>query len=266
MINGTLFRREMHASIKLLLIFGAILTMYVACMISLYDPVTVEMLDGFSEAMPELMAAVGMTPGAANLLGFLISYLYGFILLVFPMVFCILRGNGLIARYVDSGAMVYLIAAPVKRRTVAMTQTAVLLCGIFLLIAYTTVLEAVLSQMLFPGELPIWDLLRLNAGLLVLQSAIGGICFFASCLFSEVKYSALLGAGLPALMYLFQMAANVGDGVKVLRYATVFTLFDPSGLAAMEHAAFGKVMALLLLALILYPAGIAVFSRKDLHI
>lgn len=46
MINGTLFRRELNASVKLLVIFGAILTMYVACMVGLYDPATVEMLDG----------------------------------------------------------------------------------------------------------------------------------------------------------------------------------------------------------------------------
>lgn len=266
MINGTLFRREMQGSVKLLLIFGAILTMYVACMVALYDPATVEMLDGFSKAMPGLMAAVGMTPGASNLMGFLISYLYGFILLVFPMVFCIIRGNGLIARYVDSGTMVYLVAAPVKRRTVALTQMAVLLCGIFLLISYTTVLEAALSQMLFPGELPLIELLRLNTGLLVLHITIGGICFFASCLFSEVKYSALLGAGLPSLMYLFQMAANVGEGARGLRYATLFTLFDPNGLAAAAQGALGKLAALLLISLLLYPAGIAVFSRKDLHI
>ena len=93
MINGALFRREMKISVKLLLIFGAIMTLYVTCIIWMYEPETVEMLDSFTKAMPELMAAVGMTPGAADLLGFMISYLYGFILLVFPMVFCILRGK-----------------------------------------------------------------------------------------------------------------------------------------------------------------------------
>lgn len=82
MINWALFRREMKASVKLLIIFGAIMTMYVSCIIGLYDPATMEMLDSFTEAMPEIMAAVGMTPGATNLLGFMISYLYGFILLV----------------------------------------------------------------------------------------------------------------------------------------------------------------------------------------
>ena len=52
-----------------------------------------------------------MTAGAADLLGFMISYLYGFILLVFPMVFCILRANGLVAKYVDRGSMACLLAA-----------------------------------------------------------------------------------------------------------------------------------------------------------
>ena len=266
MCNRALFRRELRNGVKLLLIFAAILTLYVACIVTLYDPATVEMLDGFSRAMPELMAAVGMTGGSADLLGFLVSYLYGFILLVFPMVFSILRGNGLIARYVDSGAMVYLLAAPVKRRTVAVTQMAVLLWEVFLLLAYTTALEAVLAQVLFPGALPLPALLTLNLGLWALHMAIAGICFFASCLCHEAKHSALLGAGLPALMYLFQMAANVGDGVKALRYASLFTLFDPSGLAAGDSAALGKAAALLLAAAILYPAGVAVFSRKDLSI
>lgn len=96
MINWTLFQRECKAGWKLLVIFAAVLTMYVICIISLYDPATMAMLDGFTEAMPELMAAVGMKAGAANLLGFMISYLYGFILLVFPMVFSILRSSALV--------------------------------------------------------------------------------------------------------------------------------------------------------------------------
>ena len=105
MLNMTLYRREMKGSLKLLLIFAAIITMYVTIIISMYDPKMMETLDSFYEIMPELMAAVGMSTGAASLAGFLISYLYGFILLVFPMAFCILRGNGLIAKYTDTGSM-----------------------------------------------------------------------------------------------------------------------------------------------------------------
>ena len=60
MINIALYKREMKGSIKLLVIFGAVITMYVAIIISLYDPEVMKSLDSFAKMMPELMAAVGM--------------------------------------------------------------------------------------------------------------------------------------------------------------------------------------------------------------
>lgn len=106
MMNLTLYRREMKGSIRLLLIFGAVMTLYISIIISMYDPEMMKTLDNFAEVMPDLMASVGMKAHASNLLGFMVSYLYGFILLIFPMVFSILRGNALIARYVDKGSAV----------------------------------------------------------------------------------------------------------------------------------------------------------------
>ena len=144
-----------------------------------------------------------MAAGATNLIGFIISYLYGFILRIFPMVFSILRGNALVAKYVDRGSMVSLVAAPVKRRTIAMTQMSVLVSGILLLVIYATGLELLIAQNSFPGELAVSELLKLNAALLCLQLFIGSICFLASCVFSDTKYSIAFGAGIPALMYVF---------------------------------------------------------------
>ena len=79
MINKTLYLREMKKSLKMLLIFAMILTMYVAIIISMYDPKLMATLDKFVEVMPQIMAAVGMSAGATSLMGFMISYLYGFI-------------------------------------------------------------------------------------------------------------------------------------------------------------------------------------------
>lgn len=124
--------------------------MYVTIIISMYDPELMATLDGFVELMPELMAAVGMDSGANNLLEFMISYLYGFILLIFPMVFAILRGNGLVAKYVDEGSMAALIAAPVRRTTVALTQAAVLVSGTVILLGYATAVELVSVAAMVP--------------------------------------------------------------------------------------------------------------------
>lgn len=264
MINGTLYLREMKKSVMMLLIFAAVITLYVTVIIGMYDPEMMKMLDGIAEMMPELMAAVGMTTGATNLLGFMVSYLYGFILLIFPMVFCILRGNGLIASYTDSGAMAVLTAAPIKRRTIVCTQLAVLLSGVCILVAYATGLELVVAQSQFPGELVVADLLRLNAGLLFLHLFIAGICFFCSCLFSETKYSIAFGAGVPALMYVLQMLSNVGEQGEFAKYFTFFTLFDASGIAANEPGSFTGAAVLLAGAAVLYVLGSVIFCKKDL--
>ena len=266
MLNMALYKREMKGSIKLLVIFGAVITMYVSIIIGMYDPELMKTLDGFVEAMPEFMASVGMKAHAATLLGFMVSYLYGFILLIFPMLFCILRGNALIAKYVDKGSMALLTAAPVKRRTIAFTQMKVLISGIVLLILYSTGLELVCAGSGFPGELDVTALLMLNGGLLCLHLFIGSICFLSSCVFSDTKYSVAFGAGIPALMYVLQMLANAGEKADVIRYFTFFTFFDANGIAANEGSAVIGTLALLLCAIALYTTGITVFCRKDLHI
>lgn len=266
MINMALYKREMKGSIKLLVIFGAVITMYVAIIIGMYDPEMMKTLESFEKMMPELMAAVGMNTGTASLLGFMISYLYGFILLIFPMVFCILRGNALIAKYVDKGSMVSLAAAPIKRRTIALTQMTVLISGIMLLIFYSTIVELICTESGFPGELDATELLMLNGGLLCLHLFIGAICFLSSCIFSDTKYSVAFGAGIPAFMYVLQMLANVGANAENAKYFTFFTLFDPDNIIAGESSALAAAFMLFAGAVVLYILGIVIFERKDLHI
>lgn len=266
MLNMTLYKREIKGSWKLFAIFAAVLTMYISMIITMYDPETMSLLDEFAKTMPEIMNAVGMASGASSLLGFMSSYLYGMLLLVFPMVFLIIRGNSLIAKYVDRGSMVSLLSAPVKRYTIPFTQMKVLSTCLILLIAYITILQIAVSEISFPGQLEIGKLLLLNLGLLCVQLFIGGICFFASCLFSDTKHSIALGAGLPTLMYVIQMIANMGGDLENAKYFTFFTLFNPDGLMTGDTSAIVRIIVLFIGSIILFGAGIAVFSKKDLHI
>lgn len=266
MMNLTLYKREMKGSVKLLVIFAAIMTMYVSIIIGMYDPKMQETLDSFAEIMPELMSAVGMSAGATSLLGFMISYLYGFILLIFPMVYSILRGNGLMAKYTDNGSMVSLVAAPVKRKTIAFTQMIALISGTSILLIYVTILELIVAQSSFPGHLSVGELLKINAGLLCLQLFIGGICFLASCIFSETKYSIAFGAGIPSLMYVIQMLANVGGKAENAKYFSFFTLYNPNGIVDGERSSLIGVVILLVGAIVLFTTSISVFCKKDLHL
>ena len=73
-----------------------------------------------------------------------------------------------------------------------------------------------------------------------------------------------LGAGVPVLFFLIRMLANMGGRLEKLKYATVFTLFDPTGLFRGDSAAYAGAAVLLALGLGFYALGTAVFSRRDL--
>ncbi|MGE7787901.1 hypothetical protein [Lysinibacillus sp. NPDC096259] len=62
--------------------------------------------------MPELMSAFGMSNKGNTLIEFLSTYLYGFLLLMLPLVFIIMSANKLIMGYIDNGSTAYLIATP----------------------------------------------------------------------------------------------------------------------------------------------------------
>ena len=180
------------------------------------------------------------------------------------LVFSILAANRLVARWVDTGSMAYLLASPNTRARVARTQALVLIAGGTLLTAYCTALAVGCAAAMFPGELDVPAYLVVNAGLLCLHLALGGFCFFASCLFNESRLSVALGAGVPVLFFLIRMLANMGGRLEKLKYATVFTLFDPTGLFRGDSAAYAGAAVLLALGLGFYALGTAVFSRRDL--
>lgn len=266
MISLPLYKRGLKSNWKTLVIFAAVLTLYFTVIISMFDPSLGSALDEFAKAMPNLMAMVGMNPSSATMNGFLSAYLYGFIMLVFPMIFSILCSNQLVARQVERGSMVSLLAAPVKRSKVVVTQMLVLVTGLVLLVAYATGLGIVNCGLSFPGELDVGSFLLLNLGALCLHLFIGGICFLSSCAFSDVKYSIGFGAGIPALMFIIQMMANAGKDLEAAKYATFFTLFHPDGITAGEPWAFCGIAVLFVGAVILFGTAITVFSKKDLSI
>ena len=83
-------------------------------------------------------------------------------------------------------------------------------------------------------------------------------------LFSDTKLSIAYGAGIPALMYVLQILANVGEKAEKIKYFTFFILFDSNGIAAGETDAFLYSVVLLVGAIVLFVSGIEVFARKDL--
>lgn len=265
-MNATLLKKEIRSNWILLVIFLGVLSLYGIMITMMFDPKMGDSLRAMADSMPDMFAAFGMSNVGATLLEFVSGYLYGVLFIAFPGVFIIILTNRLTARYVDNGSMAYLLAAPVKRWRVMLTQAAFLLLSLVIMVGFITGLILMFSEALFPGELDIKAFVRLNTGLLGLQMFFGGACFCASCFFNESKYSSAISTTVIVYSLLLQMLSRVGEKFENLKYATPLTLFDIDGLSAGDTQAWLTCGALYIAGILLMGIGIARFSRRDLSL
>lgn len=264
MISLPLFKRNMISAGKLSIIFIAILTMYTSVIIYMFDPELAKMLNQYQQMMPGVMSAVGMSGASGTLIEFIHTYLYGFLMLIFPMIFEIIIINNFVVKYVDSGSMACLLATPNSRKKIIITQLLSICLSIAFLIVVITGVGLACSAAMFKGELDISKYIQLNFSVLLLHFAISGITFFAACFFNESKGYFTLGAGLPILFYLINMLANMGGNLENLKYATIFTLFPGEKIISSGSGVFSSNLILALIGVILYIGGAACFVKKDL--
>lgn len=263
MPNKALLLKELKGLIKLLAIFAAILTLYISMIIAMYDPSIIGTINQFRETMPELMAIVGMNGTSDSLTGFMISYLYGFILLMFPMIFSFFCAYKLVGKYIDKGSLSVLLSAPVSRLSIILTETAAAVIGLLILLLYITATELVCSVIQFPDETEIAGLLQINFGLFALHLFILGIGFLCAVSFNDLKGSIGAGAGIPVLSYVITMLGNAGEKTAAFRYLSFFSLYDPSGLVREEPAAYIGTAVLLTGAWLLFGLSAVIFSKRD---
>lgn len=265
-MNMALFRKEMKSNYMMLLIFFGVLTMYSVMIILMFDPQMGDSLQTMAESMPELFAAFGMSDVGETLLEFMANYLYGFLFVAFPAVFLILLSTRLVAKYVDDGSLVYLLAAPQKRCRVVVTQAIFLLVSLLILMGSQMAVILAASEVVFPGELDIPAFLSVNVGWYGVLVFFGGICFLCSCLFNNSRHATGVGAGIVVYSLLMQMISQVGEKFEWLEYATPLTLFDIEGFLSGTAGAWAKCGILYAVGVGCIVIGIYQFCNRDLPI
>ena len=263
MISMPLFRREARRSILLLVIFPGILALYASVILTMYDPELGDSLAMMKDAMPELFAAFGMSDPGSTLTEFLANYLYGFLFLVLPLVLLILLTNRLVVGYLDQGTMAWLLSTPTPRWKIAATQAMLHVVCAALIVVYAGGLCAILSAIMYSGELAVGPFFRLNLTLAALLCLLGSICFLGACALPDSRQGLALGGGLCVVFLLLQMLAQSGEKWEWLRYLTLLTAFDSAALAS-GGGSLWPALGLAGGAAILYAAGIWVFTHRDL--
>ncbi|MTI94435.1 MAG: ABC transporter permease [Firmicutes bacterium] len=266
-MSWTLFKANIKTNRVIWIIMTVIFVFYFAIMVSMFDPAGAEAMEDMLSMMPEAMVkALGMDTMGTTLLTFLNGYMYGFLVLLFPMVISIVVNHRLMASHVDKGSMAYLLATPNSRIRIARTQALFSVASATAFFFVATILGILISQSMFPGELEVGKFILVNFYALLMYFAIGGIGFFASSIADESKTSLGLGMGLPIAFLVLQMLGGVGEDFSWVGNLSMYALFDPNKLVAGESFAWLGMAAFVVIALTLYTAGIVIFNKRDLHV
>lgn len=233
----------------------------------MFDPEGANALNEMLKSIPEsLINALGFQEMGTDLLTFITSYIYGFLVLLIPMVVSIVVNHKIIGSHIDRGSMAYLLATPNSRIKIALTQAMFSIISITLLFTITTTFSILVAENIFPGELDIKKFILLNFYALLMYYSIGGIGFFASCISNESRHSLSLGVGIPVGFLVLQMLGNSGDKLSWIGNLSLYALFDPNKLIEGDSFAYLGMILFALIAIVLYGSAIIIFHKRDLSL
>jgi ABC-2 type transport system permease protein len=262
----TLFKHTLKKNWILLVIFFGVLTMYMTTMISMYGPEDMAGLIGMIESFPEaLRAAMGFDALVTELTGYLASWLYGMLMIGFPMVYSIILGNRLVAKMVDNGSFAYLLSTPVPRVKIIVTQGVYALTSLLILFAALFIVGVLSAEAMFPGELDINAFFRLNVTTMLVNMAVMMITFFFSCLFNETRLSLGFGSGIPIMFLLLNMLGGSGPDLKILSDISIFGFYDPVKLVAGD-AVWGVNLVYIGIIITLFTCATLIFKKRRLSL
>lgn len=262
-MSWPLFLHTFKRNWVLLLIFFAVLTMYMTVMLSMYSPEDMEGLLLMIEAFPaELRAAMGFDALVTDLTGYLASWLYGMLMIGFPMVYSIILGNRLLAQMVDNGSFAFLLSTPTARVKIVITQGVYALTSLLLLFTLIFGVGVVAAEGMFPGLLDIPAFFRLNVTTMLVSMVVMMITFFFSCVFNETRLSLGFGSGIPIMFLLMNMLGGATD-LQILSDASIFGFYDPVKLVAGEPV-WGVNLVYIGIIGVLFASGTLIFNKKRL--
>ncbi|WP_409272684.1 ABC transporter permease subunit [Neobacillus sp. SCS-31] len=172
----------------------------------------------------------------------------------------------LVAKLVDHGSMAYLLATPTTRGKIAFTQALVLITGIVLIMALTTI-SGFTGFYLFIEDASAFHtarFLQLNIGAFLLFFAVGGISFLISSLSNDRKKSLGISGAIAIGFFSLDLVGKISEKIDCLRNMTIYSLYAPSDIVS-GTAKLGLSWALLaVIGTFAYFAGIYVFKKRDL--
>lgn len=172
-MNMPLYGQMLKNHLRTMMSYAFGSAFYILLMFGIY-PSIMEQSASLNELIASMPEGIGRAFGLENGFGTVDSFIsgeyYGLLFVLILSIFSIMTSTQLMARLVDQGSMAYLLSAPTTRVKVALTQAVVLLTGLLVITAVTT-LAGYGGYAWFIGNLSDFDskaFLQLNIGAFLL--------------------------------------------------------------------------------------------------
>ncbi|MEG1868023.1 MAG: hypothetical protein RR219_03715 [Clostridiales bacterium] len=257
-MNKTMFALYLKRTIKLWLLVTVILCGFLVVICAAFTPNAIADFEGVVSNM-----AIGNIIKSTSLEGFFANIFYAVIGMIFPMVYSSFAANKIIASQVDSGSMACWLSTPLSRYKISVTGGVYLVFSqliMFICVFITGLLAAGYFQ---PGVLDIKIFAYLCLGGFLYHFAIGGLCYFSSCLCNTVGKYLILGAALPLFFIFLNVIRQLVDSLDFLKFATLNTLLNTAKI--LENGNFWfEFAAMAAIGMVLYILAVKIFKKKDL--
>ena len=267
-MSWTLFKANTKATWAIVVGVTLFTLIYVATSVAMYDPTSAEKMEQMFEAMPDgFLKALGFDNLGSELTPYLSNYLYGFIMLMFPLVGTSVLAHLLVSKHTDSGSMAYLLSTPNSRVKVIVTQAVYLICALIFIFAVNVAIAIAMCASKWPEMLDIGAYFQLNAVTILVAAVLSSVSFLAACIFNDAKYSISVGTGLPLLMLVAKMISEISEELKMLKNFSIYTLIDIDRIIGGDSSyVLTTSLILLAVACLIYGTAVYVFDKKSLVI
>ncbi|EMJ6441116.1 MULTISPECIES: ABC transporter permease subunit [Bacillus] len=266
-MNKQLFLASLKETQKSILSYASGAALYLWLLIWIFPSmVSAKGLNELIGAMPDsVKKIVGMESPIQNVMDFLAGEYYSLLFIIILTIFCVTVATHLIARHVDKGAMAYLLATPVSRVRIAITQAAILIVGLLIIVAVTYVAGIVGAEWFLEDN-------NLNKELFLKINVVGGLIFlvvsaysfFFSCICNDERKALSYSASLTILFFVLDMVGKLSDKLEWMKNLSLFTLFRPKEIAEGSYNIWPVSISLTAVALCIFIVAIVVFRKRDL--
>ncbi|MBK4742214.1 ABC transporter permease subunit [Bacillus cereus] len=266
-MNKQLFLASLKETQKSILSYASGAALYLWLLIWIFPSmVSAKGLNELIGAMPDsVKKIVGMESPIQNVMDFLAGEYYSLLFIIILTIFCVTVATHLIARHVDKGAMAYMLATPVSRVQIAITQAAVLILGLLIIVSVTYVAGLVGAEWFLQDN-------NLNKELFLKINVVGGLIFlvvsaysfFFSCICNDERKALSYSASLTILFFLLDMVRKLSDKLEWMKNLSLFTLFRPKEIAEGSYNIWPVSIGLTAVALCIFIVAIVVFRKRDL--